>query len=271
MHPSGGCGPSANLGAPTKIIYMPYLYEIPSKKFLPDVKVINGIENKKILAFAPHSDDLSIGAGGFLAHLAKKNTVVPVCAYTGWRGVNGISSQKEAILLRENEMKKEAKILGAKSPVFLRLNTYESDKASDKKEDENKIKALIIKEKPELIFLPNSLDLHPRHKLLAKLILSALSSIKEKNMGLIFYEIPWSVFSSNEFNFIVPLSKDLANKKIEAIKAHKSQLARTNFIKLAKALMSLRSGMVPEQKISGYGTKSSLSNWVEVYKYKIIK
>ena len=84
---------------------------------------------------------------------------------------------------------------------------------------------------------------------------------------MFFYEIPWSVFSSSEYNFIVPLTKELAGKKIEAIKAHKSQLARTDFVKLAKSLMALRAGMVPEQKITGYGSKFSLSNWVEVYKY----
>lgn len=247
---------------------MPYLYEIPSKKFLSDVKLINGIEEKKILAFAPHSDDLSIGAGGFIAHLAKKNAIVPICGYTGWRGVNGADSKKEAVLLREKEMEKEAEVLGLKAPIFLRLNAYESDEKSDKEKDKEKIKFLIKKEKPGIIFMPNPLDLHPRHKLLTKLILDALSEIKAKNIVLLFYEIPWSVFSSNEFNFIVPLSKELADKKIEAIKAHKSQLARTNFVKLSKALMSLRAGMVPEQKITGYGSKSSLSNWVEVYEYK---
>ena len=45
---------------------MPYLYGTPSKKFLSDVKVVNGIKHKNILAFAPHSDDISIGAGGLL-------------------------------------------------------------------------------------------------------------------------------------------------------------------------------------------------------------
>jgi len=67
------------------------------------------------------------------------------------------------------------------------------------------------------------------------------------------------------------LSKELARQKIEAIKVHKSQLARTNFVKLANALMALRAGMVPEQKITGYGSNFSLSNWVEVYKYKLFK
>jgi LmbE family N-acetylglucosaminyl deacetylase len=249
---------------------MPYLYEIPSKKFLSDVKVVNGIIKKKILAFAPHSDDLSIGAGGFIAHLAKINTIIPVCGYTGWRGVNGATSQKEAILIRENEMKKEAEALGIKKPVFLRLKTYELDTKEDQNLDIKKIEALLKKQKPDIIFLPNALDLHPRHQLLTKLVLSALKNNKEK-VAIFFYEIPWSPFSGSEFNFIVPLSADLMRQKISAIKAHKSQLARTNFVKLAKALLALRSGMVPEQKITGYGSKFSLSNWLEVYKYKDFK
>ena len=125
---------------------MPYLYEIPSKKFLPDVKIINGINQKKILAFAPHSDDLSIGAGGFISHLAKINKVIPVCGYTGWRGVNNASSEKKAIFIREQEMKKEAKILGAKPPIFLRLKTYETEGKISEKSDVKKIKLLLKKE-----------------------------------------------------------------------------------------------------------------------------
>lgn len=253
---------------------MAYLYEVPSKKFLldaEDVKVINGIEGKKILAFGPHSDDLSIGAGGFLFHLSEKNTIVPVCGYSGWRGVNKAKSKEEAVLIREREMEKEAEVLGLGKPIFLRLSTYESDKEADKQKDKEKIKSLIENQKPQLIFLPNPLDLHPRHKLLTQLILSALSESGVKKVDLIFYEIPWSVFSGNEFNYIVPLSSELMRKKIAAIKVHKSQLARTDFVKLAKALMSLRAGIVPEQKIGGYGSKLSLSNWVEVYEYKNFK
>ncbi len=249
---------------------MPYLYGNPSKKFLANVKFINGIEKQKILAFAPHSDDLSIGAGGFLSHLSEKNILISVCAYTGWRGVNNELVKEKAVLTREKEMKQESNILGSKKTVFLKLLTYESDKQEYKEKDISKIKKLIKIEKPSIIFLPNKHDLHPRHRLLTQLILKA---IKEENkpIQLFFYEIPWSVFSGSEFNFIVPLNRKSFNKKVSAIKVHLSQLKRTNFVKLAKALLDLRAGMVPEQKISGYGTKSSLSNWLEVYKFEKFK
>jgi len=249
---------------------MPYLFEIPSHKFLAGVKVLTGISDKKILAFSPHSDDLSIGAGGFLAHLSKTNNIKPVLAYTGWRGVKDNNPVAGAIKTREKEMEQETHILGIKEPIFLHLLTYENDNKEDRKKDAIKIKEVIRREKPDIIFLPNEKDIHPRHKLLSFLILSVLKEL-EISIELFFYEIPWSVFSGEEFNFVVPLSNKLVSKKINAIKVHKSQLARTNFVRLSKALLSLRAGMVPEQKIAGYGESVSLGNWVEVYKHKLLK
>ena len=164
-------------------------------------------------------------------------------------------------------MKKEAKILKIRSPIFLQLTTYEKNTPQLRKADKEKIKTVIRKEKPVIIFLSNQYDLHPRHKLLSRLILDVLKGLKWKG-ELFFYEIPWSVFSGNEFDFIVPLSSKLMKQKINAIKVHKSQLKRTDFVRLSKALLALRAGMVPEQKITGYGAdKISLGEWVEVYKY----
>jgi len=252
---------------------MSSLFEIPNQKFpanAKSVKVVNNIKGKKILAFTAHSDDLSIGAGGFLAYLSGFNLIKPILAYTGWRGVNKKVSKETATKIREKEMEKESQILGLKKPVFLRLRTYEKSDSQDKDLDTQIIKEIIKKEKPKIIFLPNNLDLHPRHRLLSRLILKALEELKMP-VELFFYEIPWSVFSGREFNFIVPLSKELANRKINAIKVHKSQLSRTDFVRLSKALLALRAGMVPEQKIGGYGVKISLGKWVEVYKRKLLK
>ena len=164
-------------------------------------------------------------------------------------------------------MKKEAGILGLESPVFLRLLTYEDDKMASQTKDVKKIKDLLKCKRPDIIFLPNRNDLHPRHRFLTQLVLAAKKETGLK-ATLIFYEIPWSVFSGSEFNFIMPLSKAAADKKISAIRAHTSQLARTDFVRLSKALLALRAVMVPEQKIGGYGSSINLGRWVEVYKYQ---
>lgn len=247
---------------------MPYLYyEQPAKKFLPSVKLVNSFSGKKILAFSPHSDDLSIGAGGFLAELSRSNSIQPVLAYAGWRGVDGNLSPERATQIREDEMREEARILRIEPPKFLRLSTYEKNLSKTRAADRETLRGLVLKERPDMVFLPNSRDIHPRHALLTRLVASVLRGLKFKG-EVFFYEIPWSIFSGVEINFIVPLKKEWVERKILAIRSHKSQLKRTDFVRLTKALLALRAGMVPEQKIGGYGSSIDLGRWVEVYKYK---
>jgi len=247
---------------------MPYLYEITVKKFFPRLKKFDGIKNREILAFAPHSDDLSIGAGGFLSQLAQENNIQPILAYSGFRGVDGNFTPEQATGIRENEMKEEARALGIEPPIFLNLATYEKNSQENINADELKIQWILKVKETAIIFLPNRLDLHPRHRLLSRMLLHVIKDLKWQG-ELFFYEIPWAIFASSEFNFIVSLPPARMQRKISAIKVHKTQLKRTNFVRSSKALMALRAGLVPEQKIAGYGSsKVFLGNWLEVYKYE---
>jgi len=232
--------------------------------------MVDLLTDKKILVFSPHSDDVSIGSGGFLSELARENTIIPLLAYTGWRGVETVSSKAKATRIREDEMRRESRALGIKPPVFLRLSTYERDTLATQTRDVAVLKRVIQKEAPDIIFLPNRHDLHPRHRLLTRLLLTALKELRY-SVTLLYYEIPWSAFSGHEFNFIVPLSARAVKKKLAGIKVHTSQLARTDFIRMSKALLALRAGMVPEQKIGGYGSSVNLGKWLEVYKYQEFK
>ena len=249
---------------------MTYIYnsQLNSKKPYQTLKDFHPIKDKKILAFSPHSDDLSIGAGGFLSLLAQSNKVQPILAFSGWRGVGGLLEKIKAIKARETEMELEAEKLGLRPPFFLRLSTYDNDNLVTRQKDLQVIKKVIKQFRPQVVFLPNPNDDHPRHRLLARLCLGVFKEIRP-SCGLFFYEAPWTVFSSKEFNFIVSLTSLNFKKKIVAIKAHKSQLERTNFIRLAKAISAWRAGVVPEQKILGFGCgKINLGNWLEVFRYK---
>ena len=121
-------------------------------------------KRQKILAFSPHADDISIAAGGFLGQLAKINTVIPVLGYTGWCGVDSGLSKNEAILLREKEITHEARILSFTPPVFLRLSSYDRDCPQNFAKDAEKVKRLIQKEKPDIVFIPDIHDDQPPHK-----------------------------------------------------------------------------------------------------------
>jgi len=121
-------------------------------------KILKNYKGKKVLAFSPHSDDLSISAGGFLYNLSRKNQVIPVLGFTGWRGVVGRESKKKAILMREEEMRREASVLGLEEPVFLELRSYEKDDRGSSRKDGRVVRELIEKVRPDIVLVPNRRD-----------------------------------------------------------------------------------------------------------------
>jgi LmbE family N-acetylglucosaminyl deacetylase len=244
-----------------------YIYPHNSRSRLPcagKTRILPPYRGLKIIAFSPHADDLSISAGGFLSHLTTHNQVVPALAYTGWRGVMGHPSRRAAIARREKEMRREARILSLADPVFLRLSTYEDTSPKARTHDVAKIKSFLLRMKPDLILAPAITDQHPRHRLLTSLIRRALKTSRLR-VQLLTYETPWSLFKNEDINFLVPLSRPAFIKKIKAIGVHASQLSRTDFVKISRALSTFRAAASPEQLL-GYGSSGYLGQWLEAYR-----
>lgn len=239
-------------------------------KLLPQFRHLTSLpffKGQKILAFSPHADDISIAAGGFLAQLAQKNTIIPILGFTGWRGVGNGVTKNEAILIREKEITQEAHILSFEKPLFLRLLSYDEDTPLHARHDGAKINDLIQKEKPDIVCIPQIHDDQPRHKQLTQLVRTSLQN--SNHTSIFFYETPWRLFSPDDFNCIVPIPEAFFEKKIQAVSTHASQLARTDFVRLAKAIAAIRAETVGEQKIGGYGTeKIDVGRWVEVFSYE---
>jgi len=230
------------------------------------VKTKKLFKGKKIVLISPHSDDISVSFGGTASLLAKTNKVIPVLFFTGFRGVK--EKRDRAILIREKEMAKEAKILGLEKPVFLRLDSYNEDNLLVREEDILKVERFLGQKNPDIIFLPKKDDLHPRHKLATIIASKALEAPFLKKKILFFYENPWSLFNPLEFNTIFILSKKEIEKQKKAIKAHVSQLKRTSFEKAAISLSIFRGAVTPEQRIFGYGkgNKDVKINYIEAFK-----
>jgi len=216
---------------------------------------------KNILVVSPHSDDISVSCGMTIAKLAKHNNITPVVFFTGYRGIN--TDKKKAIIIREKEMQKEAKLLKINKPVFLRLDSY--DKKGYIEKDSKKVSNAIKKHKPDIIFLPKKDDVHPRHRLATQITLKTVN----KNIDMFFYENPWSLFKPLEFNLVSIFSFYDLMKNIKTIRAHKSQVKRTNFDKIAKILASFRGSIVPEQRILGYGKRTSHMKHIYIETFKI--
>lgn len=242
-----------------------YLYG-RGEKAVRGLKMLGEWRNKKVLAFSPHADDLSIAAGGFLHILSQTNEIQPVLGYTGWRGVNGLTKD-EAIAVREKEMAAEAQILELELPIYLRLLSYEDTDESSQQKDRQMVEELINREQPQIIFLPSRGDSQPRHRSLTSLVRRAVEQT-DKRAVMVYYETPWSLFAADQINMLVPLDKPVMVRKTAAIKSHASQIARTDFAKVSRTMMEYRALTIPEQMVGGFGSQTDLGKWMEVFQIK---
>ena len=70
------------------------------------------MDNKKILVFSPHADDVELSMGGTIAKLSKTNDVTIITCIVPEEGIDG---HKDKFMFdnRANEQTEAAKILGA--------------------------------------------------------------------------------------------------------------------------------------------------------------
>ena len=164
-----------------------------------------------ILAIGAHPDDIEFGCGGALAKYAKKGHRLFLLVMTGG-GLGGSSA------VRTKEQKASGKILGAEKIFW---GSYEDTHLIVDVELIGKIEAVIAEVKPDFIFCNHPDDTHQDHRHLAQAIMSATRYIR----NVLFYEGP----TTQNFNpqVFVDISDTLENK-MEALRAHRSQVMKTN-------------------------------------------
>lgn len=202
---------------------------------------------KKILFFSPHPDDDVIFAGAFLYTLSHNNEIISVYVTNSPRGVSLNLSLKEKIQIRQEEARKACQVINV-TPLFLNLDQpiLEVNENNVKK-----IKELLFKEKPSVIFIPPENDVHSTHQKVTVLVNKALKFYKVKN---IYYYDSWSPLTNP--NFIFTFNKKLLKIKSLAIKKHQSQLDRLNYLRAAIGLNTFR-GETAKELMGGFGKKSS--------------
>jgi N-acetylglucosamine malate deacetylase 1 len=128
-----------------------------------------------ILVLAAHPDDEVLGCGGTIAKYAKEGEdIISVIFSDG----DPIKKDKEFIIKRRKESIAASKILGVRDTVFLGLpdNPFNHNISSKKIKD--RIRKIIIKLKPRLIFTHSPDDPHPAHVAISKLATEINSETK---------------------------------------------------------------------------------------------
>lgn len=125
--------------------------------------------------------------------------------------------------MRVKESKKSDKYLGIKNTFYLGLKEGHFYEEVKKKKIENKIKNMLLKNKPSKIFTHSIDDPHPDHRAVYKITTKITDKVKYKG-ELYSFEIwnPLNLKKRKNAKLVVDISRTF-DKKIKAIKLHKSQ------------------------------------------------
>ena len=118
---------------------------------------------ERVLVLAAHPDDETAGCGGLLALLADGGATIEIAIATSGEGTIGSGQQPaEVARRREEEARKAATILGARTPRFLAHPDGGLPDAVDALATD--LRGLVADIAPDAIFLPWFLDGHRDHQ-----------------------------------------------------------------------------------------------------------
>jgi LmbE family N-acetylglucosaminyl deacetylase len=164
-----------------------------------------------ILAIGAHPDDIEFGCGGSLIKYTRKGHRLFLMIITG----GGLGGSAET---RKVEQKASQAILGAEDIFW---GGREDTHITVEVELIRKIETVIATVKPEFIFCNFPDDTHQDHRHLAQAIMSATRYIR----NVLFYEGP----TTQNFNPQVYVDiADTLEDKLDALRAHRSQVMKTN-------------------------------------------
>ena len=154
---------------------------------------------------SPHPDDAPISLGGTMAMLSQANRVVTAVMSTGHRSFIYGTQRGERIAIREAEVMKESRFLGAE-PRFLRLPFYDSNYEVSERDLEILAALLLGSSIPTGCSCRTPGTAIPRTSPAGAWSSESLRRFlggTRKTVEVWNYEGPWALFNRGEFNTIV--------------------------------------------------------------------
>jgi LmbE family N-acetylglucosaminyl deacetylase len=185
-------------------------------------------ERPSILALGCHGDDVEIGCGGtILTLLAERQGVDVTWVVLGAAGERADEARRSAEAFLEGTGEVDVRVSGFRDAFF-------SSELADVKELFEELKAAA---RPDVIFTHARHDRHQDHRLVSDLTWQTW-----RDHLVLEYEIPKVDGDLVTPNLYVPLSEEIAARKVELLLAHfESQRARPWFTEdLFRGLMRIR-------------------------------
>jgi N-acetylglucosamine malate deacetylase 1 len=220
-----------------------------------------------VLVAAPHPDDDLIGCGGsMIGHLRKRRKVNVIYLTSGDSGSIDIP-KSDLQLLRENEAREAASLLGIQDLIFLR--NEDGYLQADKRNLIEMVKR-IREIRPAWVYIPHRGEAHPDHRMTHNLMIEAI----RRASGPWFQECggePWTVGTVLCYEVWSPLQNisytenitDFIDLKLAALRKHASQIKNTAYDEAAEALNRYRGIVTGEGRYCECFEVISTSNMIE--------
>jgi N-acetylglucosamine malate deacetylase 1 len=187
-----------------------------------------------VLVVAPHPDDETLGCGGSICrHVARGDRVTAVFLTSGELGLKHLVREK-AWRVREAEARKAAGILGIAGMDFLRMADWSAGKHI--RSATPRLRTILQRENPELIYLPHPGEWHPDHQAALPLLRTALRGWHGAKPALRGYEV-WTPLS--HYDEVEDISK-VMSRKLRALRAHRSQVVGWDYVRAITGLNQYR-------------------------------
>ena len=208
-------------------------------------------KKQNILIISPHGDDEILGCGGTINKLSSTGNAVYVLVITNPHKGNPKLYSEMFLKKIRKETVTANKFLGVKDVFFFDFPVNNLNKI-DYSLIIDSIKKIIIKIRPNKIYIPHGNDIHNDHKIVNHCSLVASRPINNMHLvNILEYETlsetEWSEnykFAPNYFNV---LSKKNLEAKINSMKKYRSQLKKNphpRSIDVIKSLAHLRGSSI---------------------------
>lgn len=172
---------------------------------------------ERVLVLAPHPDDGEFGAGGTLHQMASNGARIHYVAFSPCIKSLPEGSADDRL---NHELNAAAKHLGI-SAEDVHMLDYPVREFFDSRQAILDRMIMLRKEfSPQLVFLPNSTDIHQDHQVIHQEGLRAF-----KHCSMLGYELPWNNLDCKT-NFHVKLKKADMEAKFNALSCYESQKRR---------------------------------------------
>ena len=190
----------------------------------------------RVLVLSPHPDDETFGCGGTLRRQVEQGDTVRVVFLTsGEKGGHG-RSEAETIVLREEEARLAADILGLSQLEFW----HEPDGALRVTAAAVKrMRAVLQTFRPDTIYVPHGREMHPDHRAASRLLRAALAGARGQRPDVLQFEI-WTPLQ--RLDEIIDVSEQM-ERKVRAMRAYRSQCAVVGFVEALRGLNRYRGEM----------------------------